>query len=162
MVAQDQALRCYLTYGTADSLQIDSVRKMQLLAGINPDSFSMMGSYLTPAQIDSTEHEIGKQDSVHTARMVEIISVYGYPSPATRMNDAVAHIDPFLILHHPHLYYKDTLLKLLSKEVKLKRVDSTAYNMLVWDLDGRNGLPPGAEGITIMKMNKDGSVDTIR
>jgi len=141
MLYQDQSIRRLEQYGTSDTLVIDSIENALVTAGIDLDSLYVNNNTLfTTARFkDSIAQLRNLQDERHTKRLVELISKYGYPSG--KRIDSSSNIDPLLILHHPSLKYKDTLLALLTKELKAKRLDTFNYELIKWDLGGRQGLP---------------------
>ena len=71
------------------------------------------------------------------------------------------NIDPFIVLHHPDVNFKGELTGLLKDEVSLGRVDSNTFATIMWDLDGRQGIPD-VKGVTFVIHKKDGTVDTIK
>lgn len=81
----------------------------------------------------------------NTKRIVEIIKKYGFPS-VERLEQG---IPVWIILQHASLDYREELLELLEKEFKAKRIPNNEYQMIIWHLNGRKGLPIKMEGIEI-------------
>lgn len=155
MFKKDQAIRLQMEYGTADTLLIDSVRMAWGKRGMDIDSVLLIrDTFLVTAHYrDSLIDLMVAQDERHTKRLIELLNKYGYPE-SDRI-DTTTKISPFLLFHHPSLKYKDTILSLLAGELKAKRIDTISYEMIKWDMGGREGLPD-IKGMKVQH-NKDGT-----
>jgi hypothetical protein len=141
MLANDQAIRNLAHYGTADTVVIDSLTRHYAARGVDLDSLLLINPtfFVSKPFYDSIHRQMAAQDEQHTRRLIAMISDYGYPD-SDRI-DSTTHISPFLLLHHPAPQYKDTILSLLSYELKQGRIDTVSCEMIKWDLNGREGLP---------------------
>ncbi len=95
----------------------------------------------------------------HTRRMIALISKYGYPS-SSRI-DTTLHIEPMILLEHGDWTYKDTVMHMLATELAKKRIDSGDYEMIRWNMNGRQGYPR-IPGVWVLHKNPDGTVDTLQ
>lgn len=161
MLKKDQQIRYYLIYGTTDVHVVDSLEQYAEDRHIDLDSLDkkINLSGLSQAQKDSIGIVMTAMGKTHTMRMIALINEYGYPTDARV--DTSLHIAPDLLLEHGDWSYKDTVMKLLTEELRLKRMNSSSYEFIRWNMNGRIGFPM-VPGVTIMHKNADGKVDTIQ
>lgn len=154
MIKQDQGLRNYFQFGTTDSNVINK-HYANVTFLVDPDT-----NIISKHQQDSTLKLMAKLQTKHTVRLIEIMDKYGYPS-SRRLGDSITNIDPFIVLHHMDINYKDTLLSIFKHELKYSRIDSSTFEMFLWDLGDRDGLPM-VKGMTVIKIDSlTGKHDTI-
>jgi hypothetical protein len=151
MTAADQAIRRFMDYGITDERSLDSIEKSFVDRGLRADSGMLMMGQATqrdPKHRDRTDSAMlvmTELETKHTKRMVEILSVYGYPNSKRLGKPERGGVDPFILLHHPDEEYKDTLLTLLDNELRMNRIDSQTREIIAWDLEGRRGIPKGID-----------------
>jgi hypothetical protein len=154
MIKNDQDLRNYFQLGTTDTNVVNKYYAEESFL-VDPDT-----NVIPKHQQDSIIKLMSELQTKHTVRLIEIISKYGYPS-SSRLGDTNKNIDPFIVLHHLDIKFKDTLLSLFKNELKHSRIDSSTFEMFRWDLDDRGGIP-NIKGMTILKMDSlTGKLDTI-
>lgn len=95
MVEADQAIRHLYDYGTTDPRVADSLMEQEakmMEEGKTPENMMLqpgtpLYKFRVPAEARRFKDSVGKameaQDARHTARLVELISRYGYPSHPT-------------------------------------------------------------------------------
>lgn len=161
MTKADQAIRNYLHYGTACAAEIDSIDRYLTEHNQDIDSFLNVANLagLSAQQRDSLDKQMSLLQEKHTRRMIALIDKYGYPS-SSRI-DTSLHIEPMLLLEHGDWNYKDTVMKMLTTELAKKRLDSGDYELIRWNMDGRQGYPK-VPGVWVLHKNPDGTVDTIQ
>lgn len=161
MMKADQDIRHFLMYGTTDNKWIDSLETAFENNGADIDSFIEKTNLpgLTETQKDSMYHEMAALGTLHTRRMIWLINQYGYPSP--QRIDTTIMVAPDLLLEHGDWSFKDTVMKLLTRELQLKRMDSSSFEFIRWNMNGRKGVP-AIPGVDILVKHEDGSVDTVQ
>jgi hypothetical protein len=141
MLEADQQIRNYINYGTSDTNEINQIISDFKRQGKDIQRMILIYDtiFISGKKKDSLELKMIAQDEKHTKRVLELIATYGYPS-SDRI-DSSLKINPFLLLHHPSLKYKDQILNSINKELATGRLDTISWAMIKWDLNGREGLP---------------------
>lgn len=155
MITKDQDIRHLAEYGTSDTTMIDSMRQAYNAKGIDLDSLYFINdTFLVSSHFSDSIHRIMKSlQETHTKRLIALINKYGYPE-SDRI-DSTLHISPLILMHHPTIEYKDTMMKLLKLELAAKRIDTISFEMIKWDYNDRKGLP-NLPGMKVHK-NNDGT-----
>ncbi|MFD2563675.1 hypothetical protein [Aquimarina rubra] len=78
-------------------------------------------------------------DYKNTKRMIDLTHRYGYLDP----NRTGRPIRVWVLFHHAPKEYHQEIKALIEREYQAKRMDSIAYRMTLWHLNGRKGLPEG-------------------
>ena len=163
----DQLQRSYLSYGTFDTLLIDSVKSLPLEEMIQFQTAH--NSDLSKAQEDSLWKIQLKMDLENTNRLYDIIKEFGWLSES----DLDSLVNPMIFLFHTP---KETIGKMqeaLLDEVKAKRMQPLSYATYVdnmrkkafgknqlygtgeeYDIETQSILPPIIDNIDTTNMER--------
>jgi hypothetical protein len=135
------------------------------------DSIHLVQELMTMAQEDQKyrsnlrkykahQQEQSALDDRQTARMIEMIQTYGFPSRKRFTLNKKTHLAPHIILVHAPEKYFDTLKTLVKAEKEAGRMGVDEFAHVIWHLNGRVGIPD-FEGVRI-KVGKRKTVITNR
>jgi len=145
MYGYDQTMREYTIFKTFDKAETDSIEKL-------PDSLQRNTILERQFKSDSLAKTIWKEyinpkDARHTARMIEIIRKYGFPS-TKRIKKYYEQdfTDPefsaaIILVHAPEKFW-DELKILMKNELQEGRIDRCTYGHLLWHFTGRKSFEP--------------------
>lgn len=76
-------------------------------------------------------------DDQNTRRLIEITEQYGFPNP----DRTGKPIPVWLIFQHADEKYCDQLIPILDRELEAGRLTASEHHMILWNLEGREGMP---------------------
>ncbi|WP_378180863.1 hypothetical protein [Aquimarina sp. SS2-1] len=102
------------------------------------DSLYKIGQAPPKKQWDSLWNLQTQLDDQNTRRLIEITEKYGFPGPK-RVGKP---LPIWIIFQHSDEKYCDQLIPLLERELEAKRITVGEYQMIQWNLDGRDSILP--------------------
>jgi len=101
--------------------------------------YGIPNNNLPQNKIDSLRKLQNKIDIKNSNNLIKLIGKYGY----LQADNSNINIPLFIMLMHTPQENKTNLQNILNDELKNGNIDKQRYNMIIWHLKGRKGLPVG-------------------